>query len=83
MYQNWRRAWPRRELTSDVMTGNDDALPVSVFAYSDTLERNGRLGKTKLDVQITIEDLFGEILYRDTLEMENDTWNFAVFLAPG
>jgi hypothetical protein len=83
MYQNWRRAWPGRELTSDVITGNDDALPVSVFAYSDRVARGGTLGKTKLDVQITIEDLFGEILYWDTLEMENETWNFAVFLAPG
>lgn len=83
MYQSWLRVWPDREPTRDVMFGNDDSLPVSVFAYSDSTVRSGRLGETQLEIYNTIEDLFGEILYRDTLELKDDSWNFAVFRVPG
>jgi hypothetical protein len=83
MYQNWRAVWPDREPTHDVLTGNDDSLPVSVFAYSDAIARSGRLGNTQLEIYNTIEDIFGEILYWDTLELEDGSWNFAMFRVPG
>jgi hypothetical protein len=78
-YQNWLSAWPARERSSNVISGGENGIPVSVFVYSDRLESSGRLGDTDLEIRNTIEDLFGDISYRESIHMDGADWNIVVF----
>ena len=81
-YQNWLAAWPIRKPSSNVISGDENGLPISVFVYSDELKNSGRLGDTDLEIQNTIEDIFGEISDRESHYMDGANWNIVVFHTP-